>query len=163
MKDQLLLCPVLALCSRALLADEGHQHFDAREAYNQAIAYWVRAVGAGDLHDEPAAQDAVYHYDAMVEATKKGNHAFIAKYMRTDQDEAHAWLTFVQGKNGDAVSLLRGIADKQDVEGKGEVELPAREMLGDMLLEMGRSEEALAEYEKAMKVDPNRFNELYGA
>lgn len=41
--------------------------------------------------------------------------------------------------------------------------LPAREMLGDMLLEMGRPEAALAEYEKSMKVDPNRFNGLYGA
>ena len=32
-----------------------------------------------------------------------------------------------------------------------------------MLLEMGRSEEALAEYEKSMKTDPNRFNGLAGA
>jgi len=47
--------------------------------------------------------------------------------------------------------------------GKGEVELPAREMLADMLLEMGRPEEALAEYEKSMKIDPNRFNGLAGA
>jgi len=58
---------------------------------------------------------------------------------------------------------LRGVADKQDVECKGEVALPAREMLADMLLEMGRPEDALVEYEKSMSVDPNRFNGLYGA
>jgi tetratricopeptide (TPR) repeat protein len=80
-----------------------------------------------------------------------------------EQDEAHAWLAFLEGKNEGALGLLRGVADKQDVEGKGEVALPAREMLGDMLLEMGRPEEALAAYEKSMKVDPNRFNGLYGA
>jgi tetratricopeptide (TPR) repeat protein len=102
------------------------------EPYCQAITYWARAVGAGHLRDLAAAQDAVDQYDAMVEATKKGTHAFKAKYMRTDQNEAHAWLAFTERKNGDALGLLRSAADKQDLEGKGEVELPAREMLGDM-------------------------------
>jgi len=41
--------------------------------------------------------------------------------------------------------------------------LPAREMIADMLLEMGRPGDALVEYEKSMRVDPNRFNGLYGA
>ena len=36
-------------------------------------------------------------------------------------------------------------------------------MLADLLMEMGRPEDALAEYEKSMKIDPNRFNGLYGA
>jgi predicted negative regulator of RcsB-dependent stress response len=40
------------------------------------------------------------------------------------------------------------------------VELPAREMLGDMLVELGRTREALQEYEKSLKTDPNRFNGL---
>lgn len=74
--------------------------------------------------------------------------------MSTEQDEAHAWLAFTRGKNCEAIHLLRGVADKQDVEGKGEVALPAREMLADMLLEMGRVEDALVEYEKSISVDP---------
>ena len=63
----------------------------------------------------------------------------------------------------EALSLLRSVADKQDAEGKGEVELPAREMLGDMLLEINRLREALAEGEKSLNTDPSRFNGLYGA
>lgn len=133
------------------------------EPYNQAITYWARAVAAGHLRDLASARSAVRQYDAMLEATKKGAHAFRAKYMETEQDEARAWLAFLEGRNEDAVALLGRVADKQDVEGKGEVALPAREMLGDMLLEMGRPGVALAEYEKSMKVDPNRFNGLYGA
>ena len=43
------------------------------------------------------------------------------------------------------------------------MEIPAREMLADILLESGHPEQALAEYERAMTIDPNRFNELYGA
>ena len=69
----------------------------------------------------------------------------------------------MEGRNEDAIDLLGRVADKQDVEGEEEVALPAREMLGDILLEMGRPEAALLEYEKSMKVDPNRFNGLYGA
>lgn len=133
------------------------------EPRNQAITYWARAVAAGHLRDLAAARSAVSQYDAMLEATEKGVHAFSSMRMETEQDEARAWLAFLEGRNEDAVGLLGRVAEKQDVEGKGEVALPAREMLGDMLLEMDRPEAALAEYEKAMKVDPNRFNGLYGA
>ena len=83
--------------------------------------------------------------------------------MATQGDEANAWLSFLQGKDQEAIELLRTLAEKQDSEGKGEIELPAREMLADMLLEMNRPEDALVEFEKSMKVDPNRFNGLYGA
>jgi tetratricopeptide (TPR) repeat protein len=69
----------------------------------------------------------------------------------------------LQGKNKEALHLLRSVADKQDAEGKGEIELRAREMLADMLLEMNRPSDTLAEFEKSMKVDPNRFNGLFGA
>jgi len=41
--------------------------------------------------------------------------------------------------------------------------VPAHEMMGDMLLEMNRPEQALAEYEAELKVSPNRFNSVYGA
>jgi len=59
--------------------------------------------------------------------------------------------------------ILRATADKQDKVGKGEVEIPAREMLANMLLQMKRPQEALVEYEKSLHTDPNRLNGLYGA
>jgi len=67
-------------------------------------------------------------------------------------------------KNEEALALLRGIADKQK-EGTFGVagDLPAREMLADMLLEMNRPSDALAEYEAQLKINPNRFDSLYGA
>jgi len=133
------------------------------EPYNQAITYWARAIGAGHLRDAAAARDAIARYEALIEATRKGKEAHIAKYMDTGRDEARAWLAFAEGENEEALRLLRPVADRQDAEGKGEVELPAREMLADMLLEMGRPQQALAEYEKSLKTDPNRFNGLYGA
>jgi hypothetical protein len=53
--------------------------------------------------------------------------------------------------------------DPSALEGEEEVELPAHEMLDDMLLETRRTPEAVAEFEKSLQVDPNRFNGLYGA
>jgi tetratricopeptide (TPR) repeat protein len=131
--------------------------------YVQALTYWAHAVAAGHLRDTAAAQTAVDQFNAMIEATKKSDKAHEAKSMANNHDETQAWLAFAQGKNDDALRLLRAVADKQDKVGKGETETPAREMLADMLLEMNRSQDALVEYEIALKTDPNRFNGLYGA
>jgi tetratricopeptide (TPR) repeat protein len=133
------------------------------EPYNRAIVYWAHAVAAGHLRDVPAAQLAVTQYNAMVQKTRRSSTPYEADTMNTDHDEADAWLDFARGRNEEAVKLMRSVADDQDSAGKGEVELPAREMLADMLLELRRPEEALAEYEKSLKTDPNRFNGLYGA
>jgi tetratricopeptide (TPR) repeat protein len=155
----------------AMYALETHQWKEAvalqpptgAEPSAQAITYWARALAAGHLSDVAAARDAVQQYDAMLDTVRKSSRPYRADYMSANHDEAHAWLVFAEGKNDQALMLLRSVAGKQDAEGKGEVELPAREMLGDMLLEMSRSREALAEYEKSLKTDPNRFNGLSGA
>jgi tetratricopeptide (TPR) repeat protein len=62
-----------------------------------------------------------------------------------------------------ALRLLRPIADRQDKLGKGEVDLPVREMLAEMLLIDGDAREALKEYQASLASDPNRFNGLLGA
>jgi tetratricopeptide (TPR) repeat protein len=133
------------------------------QPYNQAVTYWAHAVAAGHLRNAAAAREAVHQFDATMDATKRGPQAFRAQYMDVKHDEAAAWLAFTENRNDEAVKLLRAVAEKQDVEGKGEVDLPAREMLADMLLEMGRPDDALTEYEKSLKTDPNRFNGLAGA
>ncbi len=133
------------------------------EPYNQAITYWAQAVAAGHLHDAAAARRAVDQYNAMIEATRKSDKPFAVDGMSTNREEATAWLAFADGQDEEAIGLLKSVADKQDAIGKGEAELPAREMLADMLLQLDRPEEALAQYEKSMKIDPNRFNALAGA
>ena len=44
----------------------------------------------------------------------------------------------------------------------GEI-LPSRELLADMLLEIGYYKKALTEYEASLAYSANRFNSLYGA
>jgi tetratricopeptide (TPR) repeat protein len=43
------------------------------------------------------------------------------------------------------------------------VDIPAREMLADILLESGKPQEALVEYQQSLKLSPNRFNGLFNA
>lgn len=129
----------------------------------QLVTYWGRAIAAGHLRDSSAAQDALKHYDELLEATRKGNKPYIADDLKNEHDIVRAWAKYASGENAEAVRLLRSVADMQDKIGKRETELPAREMLADMLLEMNHPQEALAEYETSLRTDPNRFNGLYGA
>jgi tetratricopeptide (TPR) repeat protein len=155
----------------AMYALERHQWKEAEalqppvgvEPENQQITYWAQAVGAGHLHDAAVARASVRQFDDAQQSVKTNSHSHHADRTKTNRDEAHAWLAFAEGKNDEALTLLHTAADRQDAEGKGEVELPAREMLADMLLELGRPGEALAQYEQSMKIDPNRFNGLSGA
>ncbi len=78
-------------------------------------------------------------------------------------DEIHAWKDFADGNVTHAISLLRPVADREAKSGKGELDLPVREMLAEMLLLSGKPKEALQEYELSLKTDPNRFNALLGA
>lgn len=80
---------------------------------------------------------------------------------------AQAWLAYSEKHLDEAVMLARTAADLEDRTGKHAVSpgaiLPARELLGDLLVEMGRPKEALPEYEASLRTAPNRFNGLYGA
>lgn len=128
-----------------------------------ATIYWARAIGAGHLRDAAAAKNALSQFDTLLDSLQHSDNPSRAKAMETNHEEAAAWAEFAQGRNDEALARLRKLADKQDVLGKGEVELPAREMLADMLLAMNRPREALVEYQRSMKIDPNRFNGLAGA
>ena len=135
------------------------------EAHLQCITYWARAIGSAHMNDVEATRRNVKLFDDAEEAVRHSKYAYTLEGRRSSSlhDEAHAWLALVEHKNDEALQLMRDVADHQDQAGKAEVDIPAREMLADMLLQMKQPEKALAEYEKSMKIDPNRFNGLAGA
>jgi tetratricopeptide (TPR) repeat protein len=78
-----------------------------------------------------------------------------------------AWIMYQEDRKKEALNVMQKAAVLESSTEKhpvtpGEI-LPARELLADMLLDMGRYREAQAEYETALKRSPNRFNSLYGA
>lgn len=131
--------------------------------YLQMITYWARTVGAAHMGDLEATRRNAQKFDEAEEATRNSKYAYVLEGSNSSSGEVHAWLAFAEKRNDDAVRKMREVADTQDVRGKKEVDIPAREMLADMLLALNQPENALSEYEKSMKIDPNRFNGLAGA
>jgi len=129
----------------------------------QMITYWARTIAAAHMGDVEATRGNAQKFDEAEEATRKSKYAYILDGPNTARGEVHAWLAFAEKKNDDALRQMRQVADTQDKVGKAEVDIPAREMLADMLLELNQPEQALSEYENSMKIDPNRFNGLAGA
>jgi len=127
------------------------------------ITYWARTIGSARMGDVEATRRNVQKFNEAEEETRKSKYAYVLEGPRTSRGEVDAWLAFAEKRNDDALRLMRQVADTQDKVGKAEVDIPAREMLADMLLELHQPENALAEYEKSMKIDPNRFNGLAGA
>ena len=134
-------------------------------AETQAMTYWARAVASGHLHHPHQARDDLAEYDSQMEKMRTGRHAYFAESTgaHIQRGEMLAWIAFADGAPADALKNMRDSADLQDKVGQGEVDIPAREMLADMLLEFGRPAEALVEYQEALKLSPNRFNGLYNA
>jgi tetratricopeptide (TPR) repeat protein len=62
---------------------------------------------------------------------------------------------------------MRTAAEREDATEKAAVTpgpiAPARELLGEMLLEMNRPADALREFERTLTKEPKRFRALYGA
>jgi tetratricopeptide (TPR) repeat protein len=129
------------------------------------LVYWVRAVADGHLHQPEHAHADLARYDELMAEVKKGKNAYMAEgtAMKIQHSEMLAWTAFAEGRQGEALTNMRSAADLQDKMGQGEVDIPAREMLADMLLEFGQPQEVLAEYEVALKLSPNRLNGLYNA
>ena len=78
-----------------------------------------------------------------------------------------AWELFAQNEMEKSLVMMIAAADLEDATEKNPVTpgqlLPAREMLGDLLLEMNKPKEAFKQYELTFEKNPNRLNALYGA
>ena len=138
--------------------------------YAEAIIPFANAVGAARAGDPARARQAV---ERLVELQAKLATAPPAGlYDWAGQVEAlrlaaAAWLARAERRDEEAVRLLTQAADLEDRVGKHPVTpgavLPAREQLGDLLLELGRPAEALAAFEVSLAAAPNRLNGLTGA
>ncbi|HTV98397.1 MAG TPA: hypothetical protein VME42_20570 [Steroidobacteraceae bacterium] len=131
----------------------------------QTQVYWARTIAAGHLHRPADAQRDLAGYDALIAEIRRGRHAYYAEGtgVTIRRGEILAWTEFAQDHTDAALKHMRASADLQDKVGQGEVDIPAREMLADMLLEAKRPKEALIEYRQALTLSPNRFNGLYDA
>jgi len=134
----------------------------------EAHVHFARAIGAARSGDAASARTDVERLDAirlaLVEV--KGGYDW-AKQVKIEHQVASAWLAFAEGKHDESLQLMRAAADLDDSTEKHPVTpgaiLPAREQLGELLLELKQPSLALKEFETSLRSAPNRFNGLYGA
>jgi tetratricopeptide (TPR) repeat protein len=132
---------------------------------SRLLVLWARTIANGHLHQAQQAHADLEAFDATLAKMRKSDRAWEADTIgvKIRQDVMQGWVAFAEGKTDDAARHLRAAADLQDKVGQGEVDIPAREMLGDVLLESGKHAAALVEYKQALKLSPNRFNALFNA
>jgi len=133
------------------------------KGFSAFAVYWGQGVAAGHLRDGKLAASALAGYDAVLERLKKSPYADSADDAQIQRNEILGWKAYVEGNADAAVTTMRKAADQQDKEGQGEVDIPAREMLADLLMALNRTQDALTEYKAALKLSPNRLNGLLGA
>lgn len=128
--------------------------------------YLVRTIGAARSGDARTAHAALSKLNEAMSAQhhEMTNMGYASSSSQsTELDEAQAWVEFAEGKTDAALKRLRAAADRQDAAGVDSLTMPARETLGDMLLELKKPSEALEAYRAALKQLPNRFDSLWGA
>jgi len=130
---------------------------------DQSITYWARAIGAARSGNLAQAHKDLEQIEAIRKEFVAEKKTEYAEAVGEDYQEAAAWVAHAEGKDEEAITGLRVLADKTDKLGDEPEGIPAREQLADMLLEAKRPQQALAEYQTDLRLNPNRFNGLYGA
>jgi hypothetical protein len=136
--------------------------------WGEAHIQFARAVGAARGASPDAARAEVAKLAAIEQSLTipAGTYDWRAQ-VAVERQIAEAWLANAEGRREDAARLMRAAADLDDATEKHPVTpgaiLPAREQLGELLLELGRPAEAVAAYESSLKRAPRRLAGLYGA
>lgn len=131
----------------------------------EALTYFARALGSAKTGDTDTANEAIEEMKKLEEEAAKTS-PYWAKQIRVQYLASTAWAMYNTDKEK-GLKIMKEAAELEATTEKhpmtpGEV-LPARELYGDMLMEMAYYEKAQKEYEKALERSRNRFNSLYGA
>jgi len=145
------------------ISEAGWQRFPQAEA----ILIFARALGAARSGDAASARRDIERLNHLRAVLTERKLAYWAEQVDIQAQVATAWALRAEGKNDEALAAMRAAADREDQTEKHVVIpgpiMPARELLGDLLMALGRPGDALVEYEAFIAKELNRFRGLYGA
>ena len=134
--------------------------------WTEAMTYFARSIGASRTGDFANARIAVDSLAAARDRLATQNEAYWTEQVAIQHLVAQAWLDLTEGRKDLALTRMREAATREDATEKSAVTpgplAPARELLGDMLMQLGRPAEALAEYQRTLVKEPNRYRALAG-
>lgn len=133
----------------------------------EAMTVYARALGAARSGNAVAAEEEASQLAQIRDRLLAAKNGYWAEEVAVKHLGALAWATFAKGNSEEGLRLMREAADREGKSEKATVSpgrlIPARELLGDMLLAAYRPADALVEYEASLTRDPDRFRGLYGA
>jgi tetratricopeptide (TPR) repeat protein len=139
----------------------------ASSAWVRAITHFARGVGAarsGKVDQAKVEHDTLVSLKAALD---KANDSYWATIVEAQRLATASWIALASRDTAGALRLARQAADLEETVEKHPVTpgpiLPARELEGDMLLQLGKHADALAAYEKTLSREPRRLRALYGA
>ena len=139
---------------------------DTAPGQASAIAVWARGLGlarSGSAPLAPAEAERLRRIGAQLHAAGQDYWASQVDILR---DEVLAWTAEANEKPEEAVALMRTAADAEDSIEKLPVTpgpiVPAREQLGDLLLDQNHPELALKEFRAALLAAPGRRGAVRG-
>lgn len=139
----------------------------SNHAWPLALIHFARGLGSARLREVAAATGELQAIENILRDLGKSPPTYSRQQVEILRQELAAWIALARGENAESLRQMRSVADLEDQIEKRPVTpgplLPAREMLGDLLLELGRAEEAGTAYEVSLQSAPQRFNSLAGA
>jgi hypothetical protein len=136
-------------------------------AFADAVTHFARALGAARLTRVDAARQDVEKLAGLRDTLKTAHDAYWAEQVEIQRLGAAAWVALADGQQLEALRLMRESADREDATEKAALTpgpiKPARELLGEMLLQLKQPAAALAAFEATLTKEPNRFRAVYGA
>jgi tetratricopeptide (TPR) repeat protein len=134
---------------------------------SEAVLVYTHALGAARSGNVDAARKDLERLQALREALATAKLSYWVEQVEIQQQVVAAWVALAQGKRDEALQIMRAAADREEATEKHPVTpgpiIPARELLGEMLLAADQPQAALQAFEASMQVEPNRFWGLYGA
>jgi tetratricopeptide (TPR) repeat protein len=131
-----------------------------------ALTRFARALGMARSGDIAKAKQEIEAIKELRTKLQSANQSYWADRVEEQILAATAWVAFKNGESDQAVKFMRAAADGEDGSLKHvamENRLyPMRELLADLLLEMGQPAAALKEYEISLAANPNRFRGFLG-
>ena len=135
--------------------------------FTDAMTWFARGLGAARLGHPKEASDAAHSLKEIHEQLMKSGETYWALQVEIEELEVRAWGLMADGKTKDALRLMKSAAEQEDGTEKSAITpgplAPARELLGEMLLEANEPAEAQSQFEATLKKEPRRFRALYGA
>jgi tetratricopeptide (TPR) repeat protein len=139
----------------------------SRFHWAEAVTHFARAMGSARSGNVASSRKDIEKLESLQDALVKAKDSYWAKQVDIQRRVASAWYLRAENKNDEALELMKSAADLEDSTDKHPVTpapiQPARELLGEMLLELGNPSQALKEFEISHRVEPNRFRGLHGA